>query len=96
MSWFRELVEERLPIAEGFATRGEQLLAEQRARLAEQEQRGRKSIEGEKLLKLMETSQALHIQHVAILRRDLERGDYRPPAPYQLPKTAPPPKTDPC
>jgi hypothetical protein len=28
-------------------------------------------------------------------RRDLERGDYAPPTPYQPPKTAPPPKPQP-
>jgi hypothetical protein len=28
-------------------------------------------------------------------RRDLERGDYAPPTPYQSPKTEPPPKPQP-
>ena len=56
---------------------------------------GRKSVEFEKLLKIMEMTHTLHIQHVAMLRRDLERSDYAPPTPYHRRRPSPPPKPEP-
>lgn len=75
-------------VAEAFAAHGEELLIAQRARVAERQRRGRKSVESEKLLKIMEMTQTLHIHHVVMLRRHLERSDYVPPTLYQPPKTS--------
>ena len=86
-SHYRELVEELLPTAEAFAARGEEQLAAQRARIAKQQRRGRGFVESARLLKNMETTQALHVQHVALLRRELERGDYGRPT-----RVTPPPE----
>jgi hypothetical protein len=95
MSRIREMLEAELPLAEAFVAQGEELLIAQRARVAERERRGKRSAESERLLKIMEATQALHVQHLAMLQRDLERGDVKPPAPYQPPATEPPPKRQP-
>ena len=71
MSLFREWVEEQLPIAEASLKHCEELLAELRERVAERKQRGYPSRESEKLLKLLESSDELHLRRVENLRRDL-------------------------
>jgi hypothetical protein len=95
MSLFRELVEKHLPLAEAHLERSEELLRQQRARVAERKQRGLSSLETEKLLKNMEAAYELQLRHVAILRRDLARNDYGPPIPYQPPQIGSPSKPAP-
>jgi hypothetical protein len=95
MSRLRRLLQAELPLAEAFVAQGEELLFAQRARVAECERRGKRSAEAERLLKIMEETQALHVQHLWMLQRDLERNDIKPPAPYRPPATEPPPKPQP-
>ena len=86
MSLFREWVEEQLPIAEASLKHCDELLAEQRERVAERKRRGIPSREADKLLKLLESSRELHLRRVENLRRDLERKDSDLPTPYPSPQ----------
>jgi hypothetical protein len=61
-----------LPEAEGFVAMGAELIRQQEARVAALQHRGEIAKHSEKLLALMRDSQHLQINHVALLRRELD------------------------
>jgi hypothetical protein len=60
-----------LPEAESFAARGAELVRAQEARVAALQHKGANAERSKTLLALMRDTQALHISHVALLRREL-------------------------
>lgn len=68
----QQTLERMLPEAEKAVARGEELIRTQEARIACFRDQGALAAQSKKLLGIMKQTQELQIQHVALLRRELE------------------------
>lgn len=68
----QRMLEQMLPEAEDFVARGAERIRAQEIRVASLAGTGALAIQSEKLLAIMMQTQELQIQHVALLRRELE------------------------
>lgn len=78
-----------LSAAEASVADGERRIEAQRTRVAALEKAGRAAEQSQRLLKIMEQTQALQLSHIAMLKRDLDKPDYAVPLPYRPPPPPP-------